>query len=57
MSQFNQDTLRAWAGAILLVLSLAYLVLRAQNGNIEYILIGLAAFLVGGAFFNRPPAP
>lgn len=53
MMQFNNDNLRALAGIILTLLAVLFLILGAQNGTIEAIMIGLAGFLVGGAIFNR----
>lgn len=49
---FDQNQLRALAGMILLILSLVFLILQSENGTIEYILIALAAFVVGAELFG-----
>lgn len=49
----DQNHLRALAGLILLVLALVFLILQSENGTIEYILIALAAFVVGAELFGR----
>lgn len=53
MAEKEKFFLRAITGVILLVLALAFLILKADNHSIEYIMLALAAFLVGGSFL--PP--
>lgn len=50
---FTTNQLRALAGAILLILALVFLIVGSDNGTIEYILIALAAFVVGAEVFNN----
>lgn len=52
MGTFDQNKLRAFAGVILLLLALAYLILRSENTSIEYVMLSLAGFLVGGALLS-----
>lgn len=49
---FDQDELRAWAGAILLIFGVCYIFVEKANANFEWIMIGLAAFLVGGSILG-----
>lgn len=48
----SNNKLRAFAGLILLILSIVFLILKSDNSSLETILITLAAFLVGGAIMN-----
>ena len=50
---FTTNQLRALAGAILLILALVFLMVGSDNGTIEYILIALAAFVVGAEVFSN----
>jgi sugar phosphate permease len=51
-SDITNNKLRAWAGLILLILSIFFVTMKFENQTFEYILLALAAFLVGGAIFN-----
>ncbi len=52
MKLTNND-LRAAAGLILLILGIVVLFTRDEVDSINYILIGLAGFLVGGQIFSK----
>ena len=49
---FENDTLRAWAGLILLILAILFIITGAENSTLEIIMIALAGFLVGGAILS-----
>jgi dipeptide/tripeptide permease len=51
MKLTNND-LRAVAGIILLILGIIVLFTRDEVDSLNYILIGLAGFLVGGQLFS-----
>jgi hypothetical protein len=51
--QFDTNDLRALAGIILLLLALCVLFLNDENEIINYLLLALAGFLVGGQLLNR----
>jgi hypothetical protein len=51
MNLSNND-LRAVAGIILLILAVLVLFTRDEVDSINYILIGLAGFLIGGQIFT-----
>lgn len=45
--------LRALAGIILLVLALASILLQYETDSVKYVILALAAFLVGGSMIGR----
>jgi len=47
--KIDNEILRALSGVILLILSIVYIFANNSNNAIEYILMALAGFLVGGA--------
>lgn len=53
---WNQDSLRALAGLILLILALFSTYLNNETDSVRYTIIALAGFLVGGALLqnNKP---
>lgn len=50
---FDTNTLRALAGIILLILAMALMFSQNQNDTLNYIVLALAGFLVGGQLFSR----
>lgn len=50
--ELDNNNLRAFAGLILFFLALVYIITNNENSAIEYILIALAGFLVGGAILS-----
>jgi hypothetical protein len=50
---WNQDSLRALAGIILLILSLFSTYLNNETDSVRYTIIALAGFLVGGALLQK----
>lgn len=57
LPDFDNESLRALSGLILLIIAIVYIVSETNNGSIEYIMIGLASFLVGGAIFSSINKP
>lgn len=47
------EALRAIAGLILVVLAVVFMLTSSENASLEMVMLSLAAFLVGGAFFNK----
>lgn len=45
--------LRVYAGTVLLILAVTCLIIGDTPQSIEYIMLLLAAFLVGGAVFDK----
>lgn len=49
----DQNKLRAWAGLILLVLAVLSTILKYENTTLQYTIIALVSFLVGGALLQK----
>lgn len=50
---WSQDSLRALAGIILLILCLFSTYLNNETDSVRYTIIALAGFLVGGALLQK----
>jgi uncharacterized membrane protein len=49
----DQNKLRAWAGLILLILAVLSTILKYENTTLQYTIIALVSFLVGGALLQK----
>lgn len=49
----NDNTLRAWAGLILLILAILSTILKYESNSLSYTIIALVSFLVGGAMLSK----
>jgi hypothetical protein len=55
--KLENNDLRAIAGIIVLILAIVLLFTRDETDVVNYILIGLAGFLVGGQIFSPKDTP
>lgn len=53
MENLTEKHLRAFGGLILLLLALVFILSGAENKSLEYIMIALTGFLVGGAIMRN----
>lgn len=53
MEELDTNKLRALSGGILLILAISQMVTKYQTDRLEYIMIALAGFLVGGALIQN----
>ena len=51
--KFDQESLRAMSGLILLILALVSMFTQNKSNIIEYILIALVGFLAGGSLLQK----
>ena len=53
----DNNDLRAVAGIVLLILGMALLFLKEETDIINYVVIGLASFLIGGQILTPKDPP
>jgi len=51
--ELNNNDLRAIAGLILLILGMVLLFLKDETDVVNYVVIGLASFLIGGNILTK----
>jgi uncharacterized membrane protein HdeD (DUF308 family) len=51
--ELSNNDLRAIAGLILLILGIALLFLKDETDIVNYVVIGLASFLIGGNILTK----
>lgn len=53
MNNWTQESLRAFAGFILLVLALVSMITNTETNTTNYTILSLVAFLAGGALLQQ----